>query len=38
VLREFMRSTEPAWIEDADWGAVLARRSPRPRRIGDAAA
>ena len=38
VLREFMRSTEPAWIEDADWGAVLARRSPRPCRIGDAAA
>jgi pimeloyl-ACP methyl ester carboxylesterase len=38
LLREFMRSTEPAWIEDADWGALLSRRSPRPRRIGDAAA
>jgi pimeloyl-ACP methyl ester carboxylesterase len=38
VLREFMRSTEPAWIEDADWGSLLSRRSPRPRRIGDAAA
>jgi len=38
VLREFMRSTEPAWIADADWGSVLSRRSPRPRRIGDAAA
>jgi pimeloyl-ACP methyl ester carboxylesterase len=38
VLRQFMHSSEPGLIEDADWGAVLARRSPRSRRIGDAAA
>ena len=37
MLREFMQSTHPAAIDDADWGAVLARRSP-PRRVGDAAA
>jgi pimeloyl-ACP methyl ester carboxylesterase len=37
VLREFIQSTRPAAIDDADWGAVLARRSP-PRRVGDAAA
>jgi pimeloyl-ACP methyl ester carboxylesterase len=38
VLREFIRDTSPGRIEDADWGAVLARRSPRSRRLGDAAA
>jgi pimeloyl-ACP methyl ester carboxylesterase len=38
ILREFMQSTQPGRIEDADWGAVLARRSPRSRRLGDAAA
>jgi pimeloyl-ACP methyl ester carboxylesterase len=38
VLREFIHATAPGWIEDADWGAVLQRRSPRPRRIGHAAA
>jgi hypothetical protein len=38
VLREFIATTEPAEIEDGDWGAVLARRSPRSRRAGDAAA
>jgi pimeloyl-ACP methyl ester carboxylesterase len=38
LLREFMRSTAPGVIEDGDWGAILARRSPRSRRIGDAAA
>ncbi len=37
VLREFMRSTQPGGIDDADWGAVLSRRSP-PRRVGEAAA
>ena len=37
VLREFLQSTRPGLIEDADWGAVLARRSPRSRRLGDAA-
>jgi pimeloyl-ACP methyl ester carboxylesterase len=38
ALREFIGATQPGGIEDADWGAVLARRSPRRRRIGDAAA
>jgi pimeloyl-ACP methyl ester carboxylesterase len=38
VLREFMRETSPGAIEDGDWGAILARRSPRSRRIGNAAA
>jgi pimeloyl-ACP methyl ester carboxylesterase len=38
VLRSFIRETEPAAIDDGDWGAILARRSPRSRRIGDAAA
>ncbi len=38
VLREFIQETEPGLIEDADWGAVLARRSPRLRLLGDAAA
>ncbi len=38
LLREFMRDTQPGRIDDADWGAVLARRSPRSRRAGDAAA
>ena len=32
LLREFMQETRPGRIEDADWGAVLARRSPRSRR------
>jgi pimeloyl-ACP methyl ester carboxylesterase len=38
VLRSFISETSPAAIEDGDWGAILARRSPRARRIGDAAA
>jgi pimeloyl-ACP methyl ester carboxylesterase len=38
LLLEFMRETHPARIEDSDWGAILARRSPRSRRLGDAAA
>jgi pimeloyl-ACP methyl ester carboxylesterase len=38
VLRSFIRETAPAAIDDGDWGAILARRSPRSRRIGDAAA
>ncbi len=37
LLQEFLQSTEPGLIEDADWGAVLARDSPRSRRFGDAA-
>ena len=38
ALREFIAETSPGRIEDADWGAVLARRSPRSRRRSDAAA
>jgi pimeloyl-ACP methyl ester carboxylesterase len=37
LLREFMAGTDPARIEDGDWGAILSRRSPRPRRVGNAA-
>jgi pimeloyl-ACP methyl ester carboxylesterase len=33
ALREFLQTTEPAPIEDADWGGVVARRSPRSRRF-----
>ena len=38
LLREFMQDTNPGRIDDADWGTVLARRSPRSRRTGNAAA
>jgi len=38
LLRDFIHSTQPGLIEDDDWGAVLARRSPRSRRLGNAAA
>jgi pimeloyl-ACP methyl ester carboxylesterase len=38
ALRLFIKETSPAAIEDGDWGAILARRSPPSRRIGDAAA
>ena len=38
ALRSFIKETSPAAIEDGDWGAILARRSPPSRRIGDAAA
>jgi pimeloyl-ACP methyl ester carboxylesterase len=37
LLREFLSETRPGRIEDADWGAVMARRSPRSRRLGDVA-
>jgi pimeloyl-ACP methyl ester carboxylesterase len=36
LLREFIRDTQPGRIEDLDWGAVLAHRSPRSRRLGAA--
>jgi pimeloyl-ACP methyl ester carboxylesterase len=36
LLREFIGETEPGLIEDADWGALLSRRSPRSRRLGAA--
>jgi pimeloyl-ACP methyl ester carboxylesterase len=32
LLREFIEQTRPGHIEDSEWGAVLARRSPRSRR------
>ncbi len=38
VLREFLATTRPGAIEDGDWGAILARRSPPSRRQDDAAA
>jgi len=38
VLRDFVERTEAAQIEDSDWGAILAHRTPRARRAGDAAA
>jgi pimeloyl-ACP methyl ester carboxylesterase len=38
LLREFVQDTQAGRIDDADWGAVLSRRSPRSRRAGDAAA
>lgn len=37
VLREFMRTSTPHVIDDADWGDVVARRSQRTRRIRPAA-
>jgi pimeloyl-ACP methyl ester carboxylesterase len=37
ALREFIKQTQPGRIDDADWGNILARRSP-PRRVGNAAA
>jgi pimeloyl-ACP methyl ester carboxylesterase len=38
VLRDFLASTEPAPIDDADWGRLVARRSPRSRHERNAAA
>jgi pimeloyl-ACP methyl ester carboxylesterase len=38
LLRDFMRTTQPGVINDGDWGAILARRSPPSPRVGDAAA
>jgi pimeloyl-ACP methyl ester carboxylesterase len=38
LLEEFLDATQPGHIPDGDWGTVLARRSPRSRRLGDAAA
>jgi pimeloyl-ACP methyl ester carboxylesterase len=32
VLRDFLETTDPARIEDADWGSLIAHRSPRSRR------
>ena len=38
LLRRFIADTEPALIDDGDWGAMLEHRSPRSRRAGDEAA
>jgi pimeloyl-ACP methyl ester carboxylesterase len=38
VLREFLATTEPGRIDDADWAEVIAPRSPRSRRGVQAAA
>jgi len=38
VLSDFLRTTEPVLIADADWGDVVSRRSPRSRRVRSAAA
>jgi pimeloyl-ACP methyl ester carboxylesterase len=38
VLREFLLQTEPSRMNDADWGALLSRRSERKRRMAGAAA
>jgi pimeloyl-ACP methyl ester carboxylesterase len=38
ALRAFIDETTPGVIKDGDWGGILARRSPRSRRIGSAAA
>jgi pimeloyl-ACP methyl ester carboxylesterase len=38
VLREFLDGTQPCVMDDADWGALLSRRSERKRRFADAAA
>jgi pimeloyl-ACP methyl ester carboxylesterase len=32
VLRDFIESTEPGLIEDADWGGIIEPHSPRQRR------
>ena len=31
VLRDWLETTEPARIDDAEWGSVVGRRSPRSR-------
>ncbi|MGA9876571.1 MAG: alpha/beta fold hydrolase [Solirubrobacteraceae bacterium] len=38
VLREFLSDTEPCAMDDADWGALLSRRSERKRRLAGEAA
>jgi pimeloyl-ACP methyl ester carboxylesterase len=36
ILRRWLATTEPARLEDADWGSVIAHRAPRTRRVPDA--
>ncbi len=38
LLLDFLGETQPGHIDDADWGAVVARRSPRSRRLDVASA
>jgi pimeloyl-ACP methyl ester carboxylesterase len=38
ALLDFLGSTQPARIDDGDWGALVARRSPNSRRLRSAAA
>lgn len=38
VLREFLLDTEPCRMDDADWGALISRRSERKRRMAGAVA
>jgi pimeloyl-ACP methyl ester carboxylesterase len=38
LLRQFVAETAPCSIDDGDWGSLLAHRSPRSRRAGNAAA
>jgi pimeloyl-ACP methyl ester carboxylesterase len=38
VLRDFIESTEPGLIEDADWGGIIEPHSPRERHRQSAAA
>jgi hypothetical protein len=38
LLLDFFEATEPARIEDADWGEIVGERSPRRRLLRDAAA
>lgn len=38
ILSEFLRDTEPCEMDDADWGALLSRRSTRERRLSSTAA
>ncbi len=37
VLREFLGESEPCEMDDAEWGALLVRRSTRERRLASAA-
>jgi pimeloyl-ACP methyl ester carboxylesterase len=32
ILRDWLATTEPARLDDADWGSVIAHRAPRTRR------
>jgi pimeloyl-ACP methyl ester carboxylesterase len=37
VLRDWLETTEPAAIDDADWGQIIASRAPRSRRMPERA-